>query len=349
MLELKRKANLFDVVELAEDLPEYGVKRGECGTVVEVLDDPSEAYILEFANGSDSPRLAYWVRPDQIVNSAKEAFERGSELMQRGRVWEAVLEFRRAAKVQPNYVGVLHNSIVKSFEGTDDWQRRVTAMRVVLRVAPDYQIARDNLAIAFMNYGVEKAREGDLAASGELYTLALSVGPSVSIADDLRRNIAAVRTGLGMRAHEEGDLERTVVHMMRACEVYPSSQTQNNLNVACASLAFDSMDKGNVEQAIEWFERAQDGGLATPRLLNDYAVALASRARVDEATIALESALEIEPGNETLKQNLRIVREGVPTGVTIGKMQVMTYPASTDTRPVFVPPPAPSDRSYIAA
>jgi hypothetical protein len=67
MLETK-KAHLLDIVELAEDLPEYGVKRGEHGAVVEVFDSPEEAYIVEFVDESGtSSRLAYWVKPHQIT------------------------------------------------------------------------------------------------------------------------------------------------------------------------------------------------------------------------------------------------------------------------------------------
>jgi hypothetical protein len=67
MLETK-KAHLLDIVELAEDLPEYDVKRGERGAVVEVFDSPEEAYIVEFVDESGtSSRLAYWVKPHQIT------------------------------------------------------------------------------------------------------------------------------------------------------------------------------------------------------------------------------------------------------------------------------------------
>jgi hypothetical protein len=62
-----RKAHLLDVVELLEDLPEYGVKRGERGAVVEVFDNPEEAYMVEFVDETGtSSRIADWVKPDQI-------------------------------------------------------------------------------------------------------------------------------------------------------------------------------------------------------------------------------------------------------------------------------------------
>lgn len=67
MLETK-KAHLLDIVELTEDLPEFDVRRGERGTVVEVLDNPEEAYILEFVDKSGtSSKLAYWVKSHQIT------------------------------------------------------------------------------------------------------------------------------------------------------------------------------------------------------------------------------------------------------------------------------------------
>jgi hypothetical protein len=70
MLETK-KVNLLDIVELVEGLPEYGIKRGEQGVVVEVFDEPEEAYILEFVDQSGaSSRLAYWVKPEQVKPTA---------------------------------------------------------------------------------------------------------------------------------------------------------------------------------------------------------------------------------------------------------------------------------------
>jgi hypothetical protein len=66
MLETK-KAQELDVVELTEDLPEYGLKRGARGVVVEVFDEPEEAYMLEFVDESGtSSRFADWVKPHQV-------------------------------------------------------------------------------------------------------------------------------------------------------------------------------------------------------------------------------------------------------------------------------------------
>lgn len=62
-----RKAQELDVVELTEDLPEYGLKRGERGTVVVAFDEPSEAYDLEFVDECGRSRFAYSVQPNLIL------------------------------------------------------------------------------------------------------------------------------------------------------------------------------------------------------------------------------------------------------------------------------------------
>src|SRR5437660_496922 len=76
MLETS-KAQELDLVEVLEDFPPYDVKKGEIGVVVEVFDNPNEAYDLEFVDESGtSSRFAYSVKPDQIRKvdeTAKEA------------------------------------------------------------------------------------------------------------------------------------------------------------------------------------------------------------------------------------------------------------------------------------
>lgn len=68
MLEVK-KAHELDIVELTEDLPEYDLKQGAHGTVLEVFDRPEEAYMIEFlADAGASSTIADWVKPQQIKN-----------------------------------------------------------------------------------------------------------------------------------------------------------------------------------------------------------------------------------------------------------------------------------------
>ena len=68
-MTISRKSHELDIVELTEDLTDYGLKRGDRGTVVEVFDEPTEACMLEFAveSGTESV-IVDWIRPEQIIN-----------------------------------------------------------------------------------------------------------------------------------------------------------------------------------------------------------------------------------------------------------------------------------------
>src|ERR671926_1419177 len=99
-----RKAQELDVVELTEDLPEFGLKKGEIGAVVVAFDNPDEAYDLEFVDESGKSRFAYAVKPSQIRSAdetAKESFDRGLEFLNNGKQFEAEREFQRAVDLKP--------------------------------------------------------------------------------------------------------------------------------------------------------------------------------------------------------------------------------------------------------
>jgi hypothetical protein len=46
---------LFDVVRVRQTVPEHRLAGGEEGTIVEVLDRPERAYLVDFSGGSADP------------------------------------------------------------------------------------------------------------------------------------------------------------------------------------------------------------------------------------------------------------------------------------------------------
>src|SRR5437588_6364111 len=124
MIEVK-KAHELDIVELLEDLPEYGLLKGARGTVVEVFDKPEEAYMIEFLEdlGATS-KIADWVKPGQIRNIdaiAREIYVRGIAYLREGKTIEAAREIRRAVELIPSYIRVLHNSLSIPLAKDEDW------------------------------------------------------------------------------------------------------------------------------------------------------------------------------------------------------------------------------------
>lgn len=62
---------LLDVVRVREPLPKWGLAGGEEGTIVEIVDHPSRAYLVDFSGGSADPAESgvpvFFLTADQIV------------------------------------------------------------------------------------------------------------------------------------------------------------------------------------------------------------------------------------------------------------------------------------------
>jgi hypothetical protein len=57
--------NLYDVVELAVDLPEKGLREGMTGTIVDVYDDP-RAFEVEFDDEDGVEIALLALKPEQL-------------------------------------------------------------------------------------------------------------------------------------------------------------------------------------------------------------------------------------------------------------------------------------------
>ena len=61
-----REIKLFDTVALLKDLPEENLRRGQVGTIVEILAD-SKAFEVEFADRNGRTYESLGLRPEQII------------------------------------------------------------------------------------------------------------------------------------------------------------------------------------------------------------------------------------------------------------------------------------------
>ena len=68
------KAKLLDVVALTDDLPEYNLRRGQVGTVVEVLEGGT-AFEVEFSDRDGRTYESVGLRRDQIMTLHYEPIE----------------------------------------------------------------------------------------------------------------------------------------------------------------------------------------------------------------------------------------------------------------------------------
>jgi len=302
------KAHELDIVELIEDLPEHDLYRGARGTVVEVFVEPEDAYMIEFVDDSGtSSKIADWVRPQQVTNVdaiAKEVYAQGMIHLQQGSTVEAARHFRQAVQLIPSYIRGLHESFRMSLTGSENWPMFIWAMRFIRLIDPSYEIAKQNLAIAYLNYGVQEANKGNYEASLQLFQDGLRIETPLDITNLLKENIAASHTALGIQAHEKGDLELSKLHFESAYSFFTDNRTRRNLGMAYYHLATFYAGQGDLSKTIINYQWAEDAGLIVSEILNNHAGALANSGEMDAAILLMESAQALSPQDEVLQSNL---------------------------------------------
>jgi tetratricopeptide (TPR) repeat protein len=316
-----------DVVELTADLLTEGLAAGGRGVVVEAYTEPSEAYDVAFEDeNGEFLGLADSLRPAQIRNVSRPILERGIELLQKGMIAPAEREFRLAARYNPRYLHELNN-LTLHFAPMKEWNHAASWLQMLLRVAPDFQIARDNLAIAYENWAIAEARTSETTKALELLFLALGVRPSPEVAERVRQDISDVYTEIGKRAYSgvlpdqeategEGDEQKLTYGlfcMNVANAFWTTDTTVGNLSIAYARLGLYYLNRSDLESSLHMFEMMDQTGVQHPEFLNEYGVALGMCGRLEEARNVFERALELLPGDPTIMGNLRnATNETVP-------------------------------------
>lgn len=309
---------VLDVVALKQDLPDHNLRQGEVGTVVERWKDG--AYEVEFSDDSGEAYAFAALPSDQLMKlhfkkiQTVEASPLGPEVRRllgegfaffnNGDEVQAESKFRSAIALEPRSRAAILNSILRSFDTNNDWDARIQVLRFLYHLVPEYEYGRNNLAITYLNYGVERAKAGDTEQAMLLFCYAITLDVTAEIASKVRENYAGTLTTLGIMAHEKSDYENAASAMRVARMVFPAETTRHNLGLAYAHLALAHMDAGRYEAAIPVFEEAEEAGLILAELLNDYAIALVFEKREDEAKLAFERAHELSPENYIIKENL---------------------------------------------
>lgn len=317
-MNTNRKAQELETVIATEDLPEYGVKQGEKGVVLEVFDTPEEAYLLEFVDESgNSSRIAHWVRPDQMMSvklAAKDFLDQGFKLLNQGQLAAAERAFSQAISLYPKDISNIGDSIRRSFANAKnerDWLEAVRLYEMCFRLAPANEIIRHNLAVAYHNYGRRLMEMGKSEEALHSFHQAILAASKPDIGKEVRKSVAAAFTQLGILATEHMDFEAALEDFKRALDAYLDETTKSNLAKAYFNLAEACLSEGKLAEAIDLFEEALLAGNLEPALYNDYALTLARSGRIEDAISALEKGHALAPNNETIKENLRMARTAV--------------------------------------
>lgn len=302
------KAAVLDTVELVEDLPEFNLRRGERGVVLDAYSKPDEAYDLEFVdNNGRTSRLAFSVSPNQLINidlKARELYERGMRLQREGDLVEATRAFRRAIDLRPSYIRGLHESFRISCIPAENFAGFLSGLLIVKLLDPSYDLARQNIAITYLNWGVEEAKKNNIEIALQLFQSALRAEAPDDVVQLIRANISGAHSMLGLREHQNGKLEVAVKHFETALSFNPDSRTRHDLGLSYAYLADYLVESDKYDEAIANYRYAEDSGLISPTVYNNHAVALATTGKLEEAIIFFDSALQLSPDDQMIRKNL---------------------------------------------
>jgi len=313
-----KKAKVLETVVITEDLPEYRAKSGEKAVILEVFDKPEEAYMLEFVDESGtSSRIADWVKPNQIKNAkvaAKDFLDQGFGLLQQGRLSEAERTFRRAIALHPKDISNIAESIRRSLtdaKSEQDWLSAVNLYEMCFRLAPDNEMIRHNLAVAYHNYGRRVAETGRIDEALQSFQQAILAATKSDLSEEIRKSVAATFTQAGVQAVEEEDLSTALTNFKLALNTYLDEITKSNLAKAYFNLAEACLSENKLSEAIGLFEDALLAGYLEPSLYNDYALALAKLGRMEDAISSLEKGRALSPSNEVINENLQMAKNAI--------------------------------------
>lgn len=329
----KQKAFEGDVVELSADLPNFNAKRGQRGVVLTTFDDPSEAYDLELADESgDSVGLAYSIAPDQFTNLSRSAFVRAMKAVERADLATAERELKLATDLRPDYIGGFVMSVLASVPDPierrgfdDDVSFLIPLLRLATRVDPNYEFGRFNLAVAFLNFGVAKARKKNYLEAIELFYSALGIRTDPETEFRIKTNIVIAFTSLARAAFQESNVDNGFGYVRSAFLVLDDKTTRRNLGIAYGNLGLFHMRSKRFDFAVEQFERAEDSGVIFSEHLNNRGVCLIFLGRITEAIRTFERVLEMEPENEIARYNLAKLEQAAKREQSIPDLDVFAH------------------------
>ncbi len=211
---------------------------------------------------------------DAVIRSKSDFwahFGLGYVLLGKGRLDEAIAEFREAIRLQPEN-GAAHHNLAGALHGEGRLDEAIAEFREAIRLQPDRATARHDLATALR-------QEGRLDEAIAEYREVIRLQPENG----------AARDNLASALRQEGRLDEAIAEYRRAIRLEPG---QARAHIDLGNLL---RDKGRFDEAIVEHREAI-------RLQPDLAVAhnalgwaLQGEGRLDEAIAEFREAIRLQP------------------------------------------------------
>jgi tetratricopeptide (TPR) repeat protein len=239
---------------------------------------------------------------------------RGGLLVQRGRLDEAIAQYRKALAICPDYADAL-NDMGFAFFKEGDLQAAIALHRKAVEIEPGSATFRYNLGNALASHGeleeaivqYRLAVEFDpanaevrnnlglaLFGKGELDQAIAQYNKAIELAPD---NARAVKN-LGAALYAQGDWDAAITQFHRALEILPDDVE------ARYSLGVVLFAKGDIEAAIAQYREALETKPDYVEARNHLANAFLTKGDLKEAIDAWQKSLEIAPAQLRVQTNL---------------------------------------------
>lgn len=219
----------------------------------------------------------------QLIN--QEAFEKGFFLLINNTdLIEAKNCLLQAINSTPAYLGVLNNALIQKYQQDNNHNDAIRAFQFFLDIKPDYELARNNLAMLFISYGLDLCKQA--------FSLKLNNNP---------KEITFIAPNPNSTAYIEA-----INYFNKSLSVATSDQiskVRKTISQLYAELASTLLEKRLYIMSAEYFQIAENSGFISPEVYNDHAVALALAGYYKEAQFKLHQALELDPNNSKTKAN----------------------------------------------
>ena len=214
----------------------------------------------------------------------------GNALGRQGAHEKAVVQFRKALRLKPNY-DKAHYNLANTLERLDQPKEAERHYRQALSITPNYLKAHINL-------GSMLRRQGKFDEAIHHFRQALASNPRYSPAHN----------NLGNALAQQGKLEEAVTHFKRALKLHPNYAKAHN------NLANAFVRQGKINAAILHYAEALRLRPKYVKAYNNLGVALLRRGDFQAAMDQFSIALKLDPSFASARRNMEWVRRRLEGG-----------------------------------
>jgi tetratricopeptide (TPR) repeat protein len=204
----------------------------------------------------------------------------GTDLLQKGRVDEAITHFQESLQIKPDDAEA-HNNLGNALLQKGKTDEAMVHFQKALEFKPNYEEAHNNL-------GNVLRQKGRVEEAITHFEQALQIKPDYAIAHN----------DLGSALRQEGKVDEAITHFKQALQIKP------DFVLARYNLGNALLQMGRLDEAITQYQLAAQFNPGFAQAHYNLGNALLQKGNVSAAIAQFQQALQLEPANSSVQNNL---------------------------------------------